>query len=160
VPVDTQLTDLGFEVPGQPLPRPHLGVQSEPADHPLSGADGHFAQAPGQSCWSRQPSDIASNTPRAASDPGDRDAANHIPLDLLMDFPSCPVLDAGFNQQMQSNPEMPTSEHENGHHQLPAAEHGHGVNVQAQGLITSPAEHAFNRICGRSPLTQARWDTD
>ena len=28
--------------------RPHLGVQSEPADHPLSGADGHLAQAPGK----------------------------------------------------------------------------------------------------------------
>jgi hypothetical protein len=102
-------------------------------------------------CWSRQPSNIASNTPPAASDSGDGDAANHTPLDLLIRFPSCLVLDAGFNHQMQSNPGMPTSEHENGHHQLPTAEHAHRANVQARGLITSRQEYASNRICGRSP---------
>src|SRR5664280_1577372 len=104
-------------------------------------------------CWSRQPSSIASNTPPAASDSGDADAASHTPLDLLIRFPSCLVLDAGFNHPMQSTPGMPTSEHENGHHQLPTTEHGPTAYVQARGLFTSRQEHASNRICGRSPIT-------
>src|ERR1019366_8558256 len=99
---------------------------------------------------------IASNTSPAAMASGDVDAANHSPLDLLIRFPSCLDLDAGFNHQMQSNPGMPTSDHEYGHHQLPSAEHGHSAYVQALGLITSRQEHASNRICGRSPRTPGR----
>jgi hypothetical protein len=74
-----------------------------------------------------------------------------------MDFPSCLVLDAGFDHQMQSNPGMSASEHENGHHQLTSAEHDHGAYVQALGLITSRQEHASNRICGRSPSSPDGW---
>src|ERR1039458_2087819 len=109
-------------------------------------------------CCSRHPSNIASNTSPAAMASGDVDAANHSPLDLLIRFPSCLDLDAGFNHQMQSNPGMPTSEHEYGHHQLPSAEHGHSAYVQALGLITSRQEHASNRICGRRPQTPGLWD--
>jgi hypothetical protein len=61
----------------------------------------------------------ASTTSPAAMASGDVDAASHSPLDLLIRFHSCLVLDAGFNHQMQSNPGMPMSEDEYGHHHCP-----------------------------------------
>ena len=65
VVVDTQLTDPGLQVSGQPLPRPGLGVHAEPAHDPLPGIDGHLVEAPGQ-LLVRHPSNIASNTSPAA----------------------------------------------------------------------------------------------
>jgi hypothetical protein len=39
-----QFADPSLEVPGQPLPRPHCGVEAEPAHEALSGRDGVLVQ--------------------------------------------------------------------------------------------------------------------
>ena len=92
--VDTQLTDPGLQVPGQPLPGPHPGVGPRSRRTTRSRATMVISFRRRASCWSRQPYSIASNTLPAARDSGDAVGASHDPLDLLMDIPSCLVLDS------------------------------------------------------------------
>ena len=55
----------------------------------------------------------------------------------------------GFNHQMQSNPGMSTSEHENGHHQLTSAE----PRSRCKRAGTGPT-HVTTRTCIQSNMRQ------
>jgi hypothetical protein len=107
----------------------------------------------------------ASTTSPAAMASGDVDAASHSPLDLLIRFHSCLVLDAGFNHQMQSNPGMPMSEDEYGHHQLSSTEHGHvhtcGHEARSRHLENMhPIEYAAEAPQRRLGGTPGPWPTN
>ncbi len=79
---------------------------------------------------------------------GDVDPTNRSPPDPLIRIPSCLVLDAGFNHQMQSNPGMPTSEHEYGHHQLPSP------NTVRVHTCRHGADHVTAGTCIQSNMRQ------
>jgi len=78
---------------GQPLPRPHPGVQTEAAHHPLSGRHGVLVQK-SRPLLITPPVEHRSNALSASPVSDDSEVASHSPLDRLMQPFLCLVVNA------------------------------------------------------------------